>query len=149
MKKIFLTAICLASPLFFGACSLAGGGSAQQTMAMDRARAYEGYYDAYKEAEERYLNLLFNIERMPDEEELWSMKRDQMTELMQLKEMMLNARVELDNAIQDWEKYLLEQQAQAKLGNSKDLNPNFTGSDGLRTSPGQLLPNEFIPKKKK
>lgn len=148
MKKIFLTAFCFASPLFFGACSLAGGGSAQQTMAMDRAKAYEGYYKAYKEAEERYLNLLFNIERMPDEEELWSMKRDQMTELMQLKEMMLNARVELDNAVQDWEKYLLEQQAQAKLGNTKDLNPNFKGRDGLRTSPGQLLPNEFISKKK-
>ena len=137
-----------ACPFFFGACSLSGG-SAAQTMAMDRAKAYEGFYDAYKEAEERYLNLLFNIERMPDEEELWSMKRDQMTELMQLKEMMLNSRTELDNAIQEWEKYLLEQQAQAKLGNTKDLNPNFTGMDGLRTSPGQLLPNEFVSPKKK
>lgn len=149
MKKIFLTAISFACPLFLGACSLAGGGSAQQAMAMDRAKAYDGFYEAYREAEERYLNLLFNIERMPEEEELWSMKRDQMTELMQLKEMMLNSRTELDNAIQEWEKYLLEQQAQAKLGNTKDLNPNFTGMDGLRTSPGQLLPNEFVSPKKK
>ena len=75
-------------------------------MAMERARAYEGMYKAYMEAEERYLNLLFNIERMPDEEELWSMKRDQMLELVQLREMMLNARTELDNAVQDWESTL-------------------------------------------
>ena len=149
MKKLFLVAAVAAGSLFFSACSLTGGGSAAQSMAMERAGAYEGMYKAYMEAEERYLNLLFNIERMPDEEELWSMKRDQMKELVQLREMMLNARTELDNAIQEWEKYLIEKQAEAKQGKAGMYNPNFTGIDGLRTSPGQLLPNEVPASKKK
>lgn len=71
------------------------------------------------------------------------MKRDQMLELMQLKELMLASRVELDNAIQEWEKYLVETKAEVKKEQVKQYNPNFTGRDGLRTSPGQLLPDEF------
>jgi len=148
MKKLFWVAAVAAGSLFVSACSLTGG-SAAQSMAMERASAYEGMYKAYMEAEERYLNLLFNIERMPDEEELWSMKRDQMKELVQLREMMLNARTELDNAIQEWERYLIERQAEAKQGKAGVYNPNFTGIDGLRTSPGQLLPNEAPGPKKK
>ena len=57
-------------------------------MADDRNLVYEDTYKAYREAEEKYLNLLFNIERMPEEEELWVMKRERMLELMQLKELM-------------------------------------------------------------
>ena len=64
--------------------------SSQQTMADDRNLVYEDTYKAYREAEEKYLNLLFNIERMPEEQELWVMKRERMIELMQLKELMLN-----------------------------------------------------------
>ncbi|MBO7414123.1 MAG: hypothetical protein J6U20_10780 [Fibrobacter sp.] len=147
MKKLFMVAAVAAGSLFFSACSLTGG-SAAQSMAMERASAYEGMYKAYMEAEERYLNLLFNIERMPDEEELWSMKRDQMKELVQLREMMLNARTELDNAIQEWEKYLIEMKDEAKQDKAGRYNPNFTGIDGLRTSPGQLLPNEIHSSKR-
>lgn len=147
MKKLFLVTVCAAGSFFLSACSLSGG-SAAQSMAMERASAYEGMYKAYMEAEERYLNLLFNIERMSDEEELWSMKRDQMKELVQLREMMLNARTELDDAIQEWEKYLIEKQAEAKQDKSGRFNPNFTGTDALRTSPGQLLPGEIRSKKK-
>lgn len=141
MNKIFL-ACMIAFPLFFAGCA-AGGGSPQQSMAMERSDVYYGTYKAYMDAEKKYLNLLFNIERMPDEEELWSMKRDQMLELMQLKELMLASRVELDNAIQEWEKYLVETKAEVKKEQVKQYNPNFTGRDGLRTSPGQLLPDEF------
>lgn len=118
-------------------------------MAMERARAYEGAYKAYMEAEERYLNVLFNIERMPDEEELWSMKRDQMMELVQLRELMLSARADLDNAIQEWEKYLIEMKDEAKQSKAGNFNPNFTGKDGMRTSPGQLLPSEIHSSKRK
>ena len=57
--------------------------SPQQTMVDDRYMVYEQTYKAYAEAEKKYLNLLFNIERMPEEEELWMMKRDQMLELLQ------------------------------------------------------------------
>jgi hypothetical protein len=116
--------------------------SSQQTMADDRNLVYEDTYKAYREAEENYLNLLFNIERMPEEEELWVMKRERMLELMQLKELMLNARQELDGAIQEWERHLLDVQAEVKSRDIKKYNPNFKGLDAQRTSPGQLLPSE-------
>ena len=85
-------------------------------MVDDRYMMYKETYKAYKEAEERYLNLLFNIERMPEEEELWIMKREQMQELMQLRELMLQARGELDDAMKDWESHLMEVQAEAEEG---------------------------------
>ncbi|MCQ2063880.1 MAG: hypothetical protein MJY99_11160 [Fibrobacter sp.] len=122
--------------------------SPQQTMVDDRYLVYKDTYKYYKEAEERYLNLLFNIERMPEEEELWIMKREQMQELMQLRELMLQARTELDNAMQEWERHLQELQAETKKADLKLNNPNFTGRDGQRTSPGQLLPGEVKSKKK-
>lgn len=147
MKKLVVLVAFALSPMFFGACSLSGG-SAPQAMAMDRSRSYDGLYNAYIKAEKKYLNLLFNIERMPDEDELWEMKREQMLELMQLKEMMLNARSELDNAIQEWEKYLADEKAQVKHDKIKEENPNFKGVDAQRTSPGQLLPGEFRPSKR-
>ena len=111
-------------------------------MADDRNLVYEDTYKAYREAEKNYMNLLFNIERMPEEEELWVMKRERMMELMQLKELMLNARLELDGALQEWEKHLLDIQADVKSRELKKLNPNFKGRDAQRTSPGQLLPGE-------
>ena len=116
--------------------------SPQQTMVDDRYLVYEQTYKAYAEAEKKYLNLLFNIERMPEEEELWMMKRDQMLELLQLRDLMLQARGELDDAVQDWEKHLQEAQAEAKQAQIKQFNPNFVGRDGQRSSPGQLLPGE-------
>lgn len=122
--------------------------SSQQTMAEDRNLVYEDTYKAYREAEEKYLNLLFNIERMPEEEELWVMKRERMLELMQLKELMLNARTELDQAMQEWERHMVDLQAEQKKAQVKPYNPNFTGKDGMRTSPGQLLPGEVKPKQK-
>ena len=88
--------------------------SSQQTMADDRNLVYEDTYKAYREAEKKYMNLLFNIERMPEEEELWVMKRERMLELMQLKELMLNARQELDGALQEWERHVMDDQADVK-----------------------------------
>ena len=116
--------------------------SPQQTMVDDRYMMYKETYKAYKEAEERYLNLLFNIERMPEEEELWIMKREQMQELMQLRELMLQARGELDDAMKDWESHLMEVQSEVKKAKVQQYNPNFKGRDAQRTSPGQLLPGE-------
>jgi hypothetical protein len=116
--------------------------SPQQTMVDDRYMMYKETYKAYKEAEERYLNLLFNIERMPEEEELWIMKREQMQELLQLRELMLQARGELDDAMKDWETHLMEVQSEVKKAKIQQYNPNFKGRDAQRTSPGQLLPGE-------
>jgi hypothetical protein len=116
--------------------------SPQQTMVDDRYMMYKETYRAYKDAEERYLNLLFNIERMPEEEELWIMKREQMQELIQLRELMLQARGELDDAMKDWETHLMEVQSEVKKAQIQQYNPNFKGRDGQRTSPGQLLPGE-------
>ncbi|MCF0224851.1 MAG: hypothetical protein HUK20_11330 [Fibrobacter sp.] len=123
--------------------------SPQQTLVDDRYMVYKETYKAYKDAEEEYLNLLFNLERMPEEEEMWIMKRDRMLELLQLKELMLTARTELDNAMQDWERHLAEVQADVKKAQINAFNPNFTGTDGKRTSPGQLLPGEANQIKRK
>ncbi len=122
--------------------------SPQQTMVDDRYMMYKETYKAYKDAEERYLNLLFNIERMPEEEELWIMKREQMQELIQLRDLMLQARGELDDAMKDWETHLMEVQSEVKKAQVQQYNPNFKGRDAQRTSPGQLLPGE-VPNTRK
>ena len=117
-------------------------------MVDDRYMMYVETYKAYREAEEKYLNLLFNIERMPEEDELWIMKREQMLELLQLKELMLEARLDLDNAMQEWEKHLSEVQSDVKM-KKVEKSPNFRGRDGERSSPGQLLPGEFVNTKRR
>ena len=114
--------------------------SPQQTMVTDRQLVYKETYKAYMEAENKYLNLLFNIERLPEEQELWMMKRDQMKELISLRELMLRSRSELDASIQDWEKYLQELEQEQKK--SKFISPNLKGQDVNRSSPGELLQNE-------
>ena len=133
--KIFVLLIPI---LLLTAC--ASNMSPQQVMAEDRQLVYKDTYNAYIKAENKYLNLLFNIERMPEEEELWIMKRDQMKELLQLRDLMLQSRSELDLSVQDWEKYLKELRADTKK--KQTLSPNFRGNNGKRSSPGQLLPYE-------
>ena len=128
----FLVFLCLAG--------CASNQSPQQMMATGRQLVYKDTYKAYMEAEDKYLNLLFNIERLPEEQELWIMKRDQMKELIQLRELMLLSRTELDAAIQDWEKYLVELEKDQKKLEFK--SPNLRGQDANRSSPGELLQNE-------
>ena len=146
MRKAICLSMILFSALLVVGC--ASHPSPQQTMVDDRYMVYKEMYKAYSEAEKDYLNLLFNIERMPEEEELWMMKRDRMLELMQLKELMMNARSELDQAMQEWERHMIDLQAEQKQAQVKKVNPNFTGRDGERTSPGQLLPGETKPRQK-
>lgn len=146
MRKVAYLSLFFLSTLMFMGC--ASHPSPQQTMVDDRYMVYKEMYKAYSEAEKDYLNLLFNIERMPEEEELWMIKRDRMLELMQLKELMLNARAELDQAMQEWERHMIDLQAEQKQAQVKKFNPNFTGKDAERTSPGQLLPGEMKPKQK-
>ena len=145
MSKPFYLSLILGALVIVGCTSHP---SPQQTMVDDRYMVYKEMEKAYRNAEADYLNLLFNIERMPEEEELWIMKRDKMLELMQLKELMLNARSELDLAIQEWERHMVDLQAEQKQAKMKAFKPNFTGKDAQRTSPGQLLPGEVKPKQK-
>ena len=146
MRKFFCVQLFFLVALAMVGC--ATHPSPQQTMVDDRYMVYKEMEKAYNKAEADYLNLLFNIERMPEEEELWMMKRDRMLELMQLKELMLNARNELDQAMQEWERHMMDLQAEQKKAKVKAFNPNFTGKDAQRTSPGQLLPGEVKPRKK-
>ena len=149
MKQSFSVYILLSTAyflLFLVGCT--SHPSPQQTMVDDRYLVYKEMEKAYRNAEEDYMNLLFNIERMPEEEELWIMKRDKMLELMQLKELMLNARAELDQAMQEWERHMMDLQAEQKKAQVKQFNPNFTGKDAQRTSPGHLVPGEVKPRKK-
>jgi len=146
MKRILFAVIALVACIMTGCSSHP---SVQQTMVDDRFMVYTEMYKAYAEAEKNYLNLLFNIERMPEEEELWIMKRDRMLELLQLRELMLSSRAELDDAIKDWESHLTEVQGEVQKAKIKQFNPNLTGRDAKRTSPGQLLPEEFIDNKKR
>ena len=139
VRNIFAVTVVACAAVFTGCTTHP---SPQQTMVDDRYLMYKETYKAYKEAEERYLNLLFNIERMPEEEELWIMKREQMLELMQLRELMLQARGELDDAMKTWEKHLMDVQAEVKKAQVQQSSPNFRGRDAQRTSPGQLLPGE-------
>lgn len=139
VRNIFTVTVVACAAVFTGCTTHP---SPQQTMVDDRYLMYKETYKAYKEAEERYLNLLFNIERMPEEEELWIMKREQMQELMQLRELMLQARGELDDAMKTWEKHLMDVQAEVKKAQVQQSSPNFRGRDAQRTSPGQLLPGE-------
>ena len=146
MRKFFSAQLFFLATLILVGC--ASHPSPQQTMVDDRYMVYKEMEKAYRAAEEDYLNLLFNIERMPEEEELWIMKRDRMLELMQLKELMLNARAELDQAMQEWERHMIDLQAEQKKAKVKQFSPNLKGKDAERTSPGQLLPSDMKPKEK-
>ncbi len=122
---------------FLMACT--GTKSYQQVLVNDRALVYRDTYKAYTEAEERYLNLLFNIERFPEEEELWIMKREQMQEITQLRELMLLARGDLDDALQSWERYLVELQSEKK---TEALQKERMMRRQEASSPGELLPQD-------
>ena len=127
----------------WGLVSCGGTKSAPHVMAEHRAYLYTAAYKAYIDAENKYLNLLFNIERLPEEEELWIMKREQMRELELLRTSMLQARGDLDESLQDWEKYLSELQKETAISTTRARFRNGNPNDE-RTSPGQLLPGEFL-----
>ena len=121
--------------------SCASQHSAAQILAEDSYYVYTETYKAYADAEKRYMNILFNLERMPTEEELWIMKRDLIGELEQLRALMLQARGDFDSAVQAWDKSLQEKAAEIKKGKAF-VSPNLKGNEHRRSSPGELLPSE-------
>lgn len=132
---IGLFALCV----FLTGC--ASNRSASQVLAEDSYVVFLEAYKAYAEAEERYMNVLFNLERMPEEEDLWIMKRSLIAELEQLRTLMLQARSEFDEAVKDWDAHLQNRLAELKKGKTF-VSPNFRGADAKRNSPGELLPSE-------
>lgn len=139
--KIFHSAVLVLILLssFFTGC--ASNHSAAQILAEDSYAVYLETYKAYAEAEERYMNVLFNLERMPEEEELWIMKRSLIVELEQLRNLMLQARADFDDAVKAWDSDLQNRLAEIKKGNNF-VSPNLRGADAKRSSPGELLPGE-------
>jgi len=92
--------------LWFGALSalLVGCvGSYQNQVVDDRLQDYERCSQEYHDAEKTYLNLLFNLERVPGDSFLLQEKKMQMQELVNLRSVLLQSRGELDDAIQQWE----------------------------------------------
>lgn len=78
-------------------------GSFQDSVVQDRLADYKAASKAYHETEEEYLTLLFNLERMPDDPYLLDRKKELMSDLIQLRSVMLQSRSELDDAVQRWE----------------------------------------------
>jgi len=92
------------------------GGSLQYDVVQDRLRDYQRALREYHRAEEEYLNLLFNLERLPQDPFLLEQKKIQMKELEQLRALLLQSRSELDMAVQQWE---LELMARRGVGGQK------------------------------
>lgn len=132
--------LLFAASLAFVACG--GQYSAEQTLAEDSYMVYKDTYKAFAEAEKRYMNILFNLERMPEEEELWIMKRETMLELEHLRELMLQARGDFDEAAKAWDARLQDRLAELKKAETFK-SPNIQNRmDEKRSSPGEMLPSE-------
>jgi len=117
--------------------------SSEQTLAEDTYMVYRESYKAFADAEKRYMNILFNLERMPEEEELWIMKRETMLELEHLRELMLQARADFDDAAKDWDKHLQERLSELKRMQSFK-SPNLNRRDEKRSSPGEMTESEAM-----
>ncbi|HSQ40649.1 MAG TPA: hypothetical protein VLM37_00045 [Fibrobacteraceae bacterium] len=88
---------------------LSCGGTYQYEVVKERQGDYEQAYRAYQDAENEYINLLFNMERVPNDAYLLELKKTQMKELMNLRSVMLQSRSEFDEAVQQWENDLLSE----------------------------------------
>ncbi|MBO5423705.1 MAG: hypothetical protein J6A06_07955 [Fibrobacteraceae bacterium] len=127
--------------LFFFLAGCSSTQSSAQLLAEDSYIVYLETYKAYAEAEERYMNVLFNLERMPEEEDLWIMKRSLTAELEQLRTLMLQSRAEFEDAVKAWDEHLQNNLAEIKKGKNF-VSPNLRGAEAKRSSPGELLPGE-------
>lgn len=134
--RSFLKApLVLFASLFFASCATQY--SSEQTLAEDTYMVYKETYKAFAEAEKRYMDILFNLERMPEEEELWIMKRETMLELEHLRELMLQARSDFDDAAKDWDAHLQQRFADMKKQENYK-SPNLNRSQEKLSSPGEM-----------
>lgn len=140
--RLLVSSVAFAAGAFFVGC--AGQYSAEQTLAEDSYMVYRDTYKAFAEAEKRYMNILFNLERMPDEEELLIMKRETILELEHLRELMMQARADFEDAAKKWDAALQEKLAEKK--NAEEFkSPNLKNSqDEKRSSPGEMTEEEAM-----
>jgi hypothetical protein len=85
--------------LLFTGC----GTSYQYSVVKDRQLDYQRSSKAYHDAEEDYITLLFNLERVPGDPYLLQQKKIKMQELVYLRSVMLQSRGEFDESVQQWE----------------------------------------------
>lgn len=95
--------------LLFVAILSSCAGSIQYEMVQDRQQTYQNASREYHRAEEEYINLLFNLERLPKDPYLLEQKKIQMKELEHLRALLLQSRSELDVSVQQWESELIRQ----------------------------------------
>jgi len=69
----------------------------------NRMDTYKQSLEAFLETEEKYLNLLYNLERYPEDEFLKARKVVLAKELDQMRMLVKQSRQELDRSVQQWE----------------------------------------------
>ncbi len=102
--------------------------SLQNQRVDERYEEYLRTLQEYHEAEQNYLNLLFNLERYPGDSYLLQQKKVFMQELLSLRSQMLLSRSEVDQAIQQWELDLREERSKS-LGKPPEAEYLFQPQD--------------------
>lgn len=85
--------------LFLAGCAA----SYHDGVVSNRLETYKQSLEAFQEAEEKYLNLLYNLERYPEDEFLKARKVVLAKELDQMRMLVKQSRQELDRSVQQWE----------------------------------------------
>jgi hypothetical protein len=80
----------------------------------DRVKNYDGHLDYFRELEHEYLTLLANLERYPKDQFLLGKKAQLIKELDQQRLVLSQSRVELDQAIRDWEVNIMQERTQSE-----------------------------------
>jgi hypothetical protein len=93
-------ALLVVGSFLFSSCA----GSYQNMVVEDRVTTYREALEYFHEAEDAYLNVLFNLERYPDEVFLQQRLKVAAAELEQARVIVMQSRRELDDAVDVWEK---------------------------------------------
>ncbi len=112
--------------------------SMQQVDARDREVEYRSAYEQYTEVEKEYLTLLMNLEIYPADDYLLMQKQLKRKEMEQLRTLMLQARVEFDSALLQWDDYVRGLRSLPR--DTAALRP------GEPSSPGHLVEKPLFPR---
>ena len=90
--------------LLLGCCLITSCASTYNNMVVDdRLSVYYDNLKLFEKKEKEYLNTLYNLERYPDEKYLLEQKGIQSKNVDMQRQLVIQARTELDKAISDWE----------------------------------------------
>ncbi|GEM_PF-2743599 len=113
--------------------------SLQNQRVEERQIDYTRSMEEYHQAEQEYLDLLFNLERYPGDTYLLQIKKQRMQELVTLRSLMLQSRREFDEAVQIWEQELREERAKS-LGKPPEAEYFFIPKEAGKTEKLPSLP---------